>query len=389
MVLVRQGTDAFDTTLEALAAVSLPSLRGRRVLVKPNAGRAVPAGLGITTHPQVVAAVLEFAKSHSPARLCLGESPIIGVRAIESMEVAGIAAVARERGVELLDLDDGPPHEVAVPDGKILRTVKLTPRWDEFDFVISVPVMKTHMHTRVSLSLKNMKGVLWRREKVRFHQLRAPETGFVNATPLDVAIADLSTVAAPDLAVIDGTIGHEGMGPSAGTPRAVGLVVAGTDYLAADAIAARLMGFDPQAIAHLKLAAANASRTLDVEEMEVDPADYEQFAVQFVPPPEDIAIEFPNVEVSDRESCSACLSTVAVFLKRYYGELAEMLGPERKLYIAIGKGEHEPTGVTVCVGNCAEKLRDRGIYVQGCPPVASDIYARVRDSLSERSSGKR
>ncbi len=389
MTVVRQGTDAFDTTLEALEALSLPSLSGRRVLVKPNVGRAVVAGLGITTHPQVVAAVLEFVKGRNPARLSLGESPIIGVDVLEAMEVAGIAAVARERGVELLDLDDGAPREVAVPDGKILRSVKLTSRWDDFDFVISVPVMKTHMHTRVSLSLKNMKGVLWRREKVRFHQLRAPQVGVSDATPLDIAIADLSMVAAPDLAVIDGTIGHEGMGPSAGTPRPVGLVVAGTDYLAADAIAARLMGFEPQRIAHLRLAAANASRALDLEEIKVDPTNYERYAVQFAPPPEDIAIEFPNVEVSDRESCSACLSTVAMFLKRYYGELAEMVGPERKLCIAIGKGEHEPSGVTVCVGNCAEKFKDRGVYVQGCPPVASDIYARVRDSISERSGGRR
>jgi len=388
MIVVRQGTNAFDTTLEALAAVSLPSLRGRRVLVKPNVGRAVPPGLGITTHPHVVEAVLEFVKRHRPARLCLGESPIIGVKAIEAMEVAGIAAAARERNVELLDLDDGSPHEIAVRTGKILRSVKLTSRWSEFDFVISVPVMKTHMHTRVSLSLKNMKGVLWRREKVRFHQLRAPGTRLSDATPLDLAIADLSTVAAPHLAVIDGTIGHEGMGPSAGTPRPVGLVVAGTDYLAADAIAARLMGFEPQTVAHLRLAGANASRVLDVAEIEVDPDDYDRFAVQFTPPPDDIAIEFPNVEVSDRESCSACLSTVAVFLKRYYGELAEMLGPECTLCIAIGKGQHEPKGVTVCVGNCAEKFGDRGIYVRGCPPVASDIYARVRDSISQRSSKK-
>jgi len=43
----------------------------------------------------------------------------------------------------------------------------------KYDFVVTVPVMKTHMHTVVSLGLKNMKGVLWRREKVRFHQLKA------------------------------------------------------------------------------------------------------------------------------------------------------------------------------------------------------------------------
>jgi uncharacterized protein (DUF362 family) len=388
MAAVRKGPDPFCTTMEALEAISLPPLRGRRVLVKPNVGRAAPPGLGITTHPEVVAAVIEFVGKQQPARLAIGESPIIGVKAFEAMEAAGIAAVARESGVELLDLDDGPPHEVAVPNGRILESVKLTSKWKEFDFVVSVPVMKTHMHTRVSLSLKNMKGVVWRREKVRFHQLRTREEDSTDAKALDFAIADLATVAAPDLAVIDGTIGQEGMGPSAGTPKPVGIVVAGTDFLAADAVAARLMGFDPKQVAHLRLAADRAPGTLDLATMEVDPTDYMKFAVTFEPPPEDIAIEFPNVEVSDCESCSACLSTVSLFLKRYYGELAEMIGPDGRLCIAIGKGKHEPKsdGVTVFVGNCTERFREHGIHVQGCPPVASDVRRSVLDALSERHS---
>ena len=49
--------------MEALEAISLPPLEGRRVLVKPNVGRATPPGLGITTHPEVVAAVIEFVSS--------------------------------------------------------------------------------------------------------------------------------------------------------------------------------------------------------------------------------------------------------------------------------------------------------------------------------------
>jgi len=175
MVAVRKGQDPFCTTIEALEAISLPPLGGRRVLVKPNVGRATPPGLGITTHPEVVAAVIEFVAKQQPARLALGESPIIGVKAIEAMEVAGIAAVGRERGVELLDLDDGPPLEVAVPNGRILEFVKLTSKWKEFDFVVSVPVMKTHMHTRVSLSLKNMKGVV----SVSYTHLTLPTSDLV------------------------------------------------------------------------------------------------------------------------------------------------------------------------------------------------------------------
>jgi uncharacterized protein (DUF362 family) len=69
--------------------------------------------------------------------------------------------------------------------------------------------MKTHMHTRVTLSIKNMKGLLWRREKARFHQLQYDETITQGDKELDIAISDMASVLLPRLAVIDGTVGME------------------------------------------------------------------------------------------------------------------------------------------------------------------------------------
>ena len=123
------------------------------------------------------------------------------------------------------------------------------------DFIISIPVMKTHMHTQVTLSLKNMKGLLWRREKARFHQLQCDETITQGEKELDIAISEMASVLLPHLAIIDGTVGMEGMGPAYGKPKKMGVIIVGDNALSADAVATRLMGFDPESVPHLQLSA--------------------------------------------------------------------------------------------------------------------------------------
>ena len=75
------------------------------------------------------------------------------------------------------------------------------------------------MHTQVTLSLKNMKGVLWRREKARFHHLRCDEKIKKGYRELDIAISEMASVLFPQFAIIDGTVGMEGMGPAYGTTK--------------------------------------------------------------------------------------------------------------------------------------------------------------------------
>jgi uncharacterized protein (DUF362 family) len=244
------------------------------------------------------------------------------------------------------------------------------------DYIVSIPVMKTHMHTTVTLSIKNMKGVLWRREKVRLHQLHAPRQVVGNDKELDVAISDLASVLLPDLAVIDGNIGMEGLGPGIGNPRNAGLVVVSQDPVAADAVASRLMGFSPQDIPHLRLISERGMGEIDLSKLRIDPDNYLALQERFEPPPEKISFEYPDVEVHDEESCSACLSTVFLFLKRYYKELEPYFNENKKLNLAIGKGVINCPEGTVYVGNCSCILENAkgSLKVAGCPPVASQIW---------------
>ena len=147
--------------------------RGRRVLIKPNAARLASPGDGVTTHPQVVAAAIDHLKEKGARRIVIGESCIFGVNPGEAFQVTGMKEISEEKKVELLDLDQGDPMEIAIPEGKVIKKIKVPAVLKEFDFIISIPVMKTHMHTQVTLSIKNMKGLLWRREK-----------GEISSTPL-------------------------------------------------------------------------------------------------------------------------------------------------------------------------------------------------------------
>jgi uncharacterized protein (DUF362 family) len=308
--------------------------------------------------------------------VAVGESPILGVRALEAMDLCGIADAARERDVELIDLDEADPEVLELAPGAAVESVRICGRLREFEVVVSLAVMKTHMHTGVSLSLKNVKGMLYRREKVRFHQL--PGKGLPDgARPLDIAISDLLAALRPDIAVVDGWIGLEGLGPSAGVPRKLDAAAASLDPVAADAVACRLMGIDPLSVAHIRLAAEKGVGTADPGRIEVIPEDYERFASPFERSPEDLAIAFPGVVIYEAGACSACVSTAMLFLQRYRDKIKGYGLGDGKIHLALGSDVGEVPAGTIVIGNCAAIHEGRGPFAKGCPPVASRIYEAV------------
>ena len=382
IVVVRQAKDAHRAARDALAALGLPSCAGQTVLLKPNAGRDAAPGSGIVTHPDVVAGVAEFFRDAGAARVLIGESPILGVKAMDAFKAMGLDRVAKETGAQLVDLDAKKPVIVRIPGADAVRQIKVCADVLAADLVVSIPVVKTHMHTRVSLSIKNMKGTLWRHEKVRFHQL--PENGADRggAKMLDVGIADLATALMPDVALIDGTVGLEGLGPSAGTPKKLGVVVASADALAADAVAARLMGIRPSSVHHLRLAAERGLGTIDLRRVRVEPRDYGKYASHFAPPPKKLNLTFPNVVVHAGEACSACTSTLLLFLQQYHAGLADYALDDGKTHVAIGKQPCALPEGTIALGNCAaivagHRGEPKGVWVKGCPPVSSQILAAL------------
>jgi len=370
-VKVAFGRDAYLVAREAIGGIDLSPASGARVLIKPNAGRVAPAGSGTNTSPEVVAAVVD-AFREAGSRVSVGDSPIAGVGPLEALEASGIAEVVRARGVALLDLDERPSITVLLPQGRALDRIKVCADVFEHDIIVSVPVTKTHMHTGVTLSVKNMKGCLWRRSKVTLHML-PPVEGMADKS-LDVAICDLSKVLRPHLAIVDGMLGMQGLGPSAGEPRFLGAVVVGADAFAVDAVACCLMGRRAEKVPHLRLGAAEGHGIIDLSQIAVSPEDYSSHAQVFDDVPTDISLDFPNVRVLDENSCSACQSTLLMFLKRHGPGLLDYFPAERPVSIAIGKGHVAVDPGTLCLGNCTAPHRATNTFVPGCPPVVSTIH---------------
>ncbi|MDQ1257322.1 MAG: hypothetical protein QG656_1926, partial [Candidatus Hydrogenedentes bacterium] len=281
------------------------------MLLKPNAGRAVAAGRGITTHPEVIAAAIDAFRA-AGAEVAVGESPITGVKTLDAFAQCGIQAVADSRDCPLIDMDARPHVPASIPGGVAIDRLKVCPEVFEYDVVVSVPVMKMHMHTGVTLAVKNMKGCLWRRSKVDLHML--PQIPGRDEKPLDIAIADMSSVLTPHLAIIDGTIGMEGLGPSAGEPKTLDVVVVGVDPFAADAVACELMGVSARDIPHLRMGAERGCGVIDLDRIRVSPENWRDAINPFALPPTNLSLEFPNVTIFDEQSCSACQASLLLFL---------------------------------------------------------------------------
>jgi hypothetical protein len=164
------------------------------------------------------------------------------------------------------------------------------------------------------------------------------------------------------------------MGPAYGRRKKMGVIIAGNNALSADAVAARLMGFNPLAIPHLKLSAEKGLGEVRRRGMSVEPKDYLKWVIPFALPPSRLSIPYPDVMVYDEGSCSACLSTLLVFLNDYHSRLTDYHLPDGKIHMAIGKNLNSCPKGTILIGNCTSKMKRSGIFVQGCPPVASHIW---------------
>lgn len=336
----------------------------------------VPPGKGITTHPQVVAAAIDFFREFA-CTVVIAESPISGVNTMEAFEATGIAAIARERNCPLLDLDKNSPVITKIPNSRAVKNLKICKEIFEFDCIVSIPVIKTHMHTGVTLAIKNMKGCLWRRSKVLLHML--PEIKGCKEKPIDIAIAEMSTVLKPHFSIIDGTICMEGMGPSAGNPNPIDTVIAGEDPFMVDAVTCTLIGIDPTHIPHIRIGAELNKTTIDLNKINIFPSNWKDYISPFETPPTNIAIVYPNITIHDKNSCSACQSSLFLFLKQYSKKLLDYF-PSEKINIAIGKGNSNLPEKTICIGNCTFKHKTKGAYIQGCPPVSSEILSAITGS---------
>lgn len=225
-----------------------PEVRGRRVVLKPNYVEFDAEG-AINTHPRMVeAAVLAFLRLGA-AEVVVAEGAGHRRDTEYLLGASGLDAVLRERRVRFVDLNLDRVQEVALPTSfTSLGRLWLPRSVLGADLFVSMPKLKMHHWAGVTLSMKNLFGIVpgaiygW--PKNVLHQAGIPGS-----------IVDINAaLAMPRLAIVDGIVGMEGDGPIRGEARAAGVVVIGDDFPAVDATGARLMGVEPERVDHLRWA---------------------------------------------------------------------------------------------------------------------------------------
>lgn len=375
-----------------LDKLDIPDLTGKTVLLKPNVGRVVDPNQAVNTNPDAVSAVFHYLKEIFKAKYIIGDSPIINTDTREAFEQSGYSELIKEPDIQFIDLDDRPPVELDILNGKILKKIKVTGYWEEIDYIISIPVLKMHMHTGASLSFKNMKGLIYKREKVTLHHLQAPETieqlsnSKKQIKELDVAISDLAQVMQPDLVVIDASYAQEGMGPSSGNAVKMDTIIASTNFLAADILALAISQpeWTLEDVPHLQIISEtilNAPKCL--EDIQVIPENIQEFIKPLESPPATISIKYENVNLIDIDSCSACLSTIFNLLKNNKDFIDKNYTRENPLNLAVGKGvkQSDLYEDTFLIGNCTSNQRENGVFIRGCTPVESTIMKIIKENI--------
>ncbi len=246
---------------------------GQQVLLKPNLLQGQEPDRCVTTHPTVVAAVARLLIEHG-CRVVIGDSPGAGIIYSEAnlrraYSRSGFAAVAEETGAVLnYDTDSA---IVPFPEGETMKQFPIITPAVEADAIVVVSKVKTHMWTRMTGAAKNLFGLIPGLEKPVFHFRFQDEYAFGRM------LVDLNECMKPRLQVVDAVVGMEGDGPQAGSPRRIGVILAGSDYSAVDTVLARLIGMDPLEIGSTRSAAARG--LLDPEAVRTVGDAPEKFAV--------------------------------------------------------------------------------------------------------------
>jgi uncharacterized protein (DUF362 family) len=228
---------------ETLREFDLP-VRDKTVLLKPNLVGLDPLGV-MNTHPAIIAATRETFLRLGATQVLIGDGPALDrdtEAIIESVRLREFAGPLARAFVDL-NVDDV-EHVSFKTHASRLKELYLPRTAMGVDFLVSMPKLKTHHWAGVTLSLKNMFGIVpgscygWPKNILHW-------------AGIDRAILDINAAVRPDFAIVDGIIGMEGNGPIQGTPKACGLLILGDDPVAVDATCCRVMGLIPGKVKYL------------------------------------------------------------------------------------------------------------------------------------------
>lgn len=360
-ILMIHGKDHKDMTkrllTEAELAARIPDRRCR-IGIKPNLVSPTEASYGATTHPEVVAGIVEYLQERKYENLVILEGSWVGDRTAEAFRVCGYDVLAERYGVELLDTqkDSTTSCNCAGMDLQICDSALA------LDFLINVPVLKGHCQTKITCALKNMKGLIPNKEKRHFH-----------AMGLHKPIAHLNTVLHQDFIVVDNICGDLDF-EDGGNPVVMDRILAAADPVLCDSYVCHLLNYETEEVPYIKMAEGLGVGSADFRKAVFRTCNEQEHLVH-VPAKRKI-VELQDA-VEEVESCSACYGYLIPALDQlkeegFFGKL--------KTKICIGQGFRKKSG-ELGIGSCTGCFRHS---LKGCPPTEDQIYEFIKAYIEQQ-----
>lgn len=254
---------AVKRSLEPLGGMEAFVRPGQTALIQPNLLAPRPPETAVCTHPSVVAAVSRLVGEAGGIPWVGGSSAATGAyRTQATLKTSGIGDAAGRTGALVLDFDHVGGVDLPV-SGAVMRSVHIAGPVLEADVVITVPKMKTHALTLLTGAVKNHLGTVPGARKAELHRR------FPDRVDFGAALVDLYAAAPPDLAIMDAVEGMDKDGPGTGRRRRVGLIAAGADGVAADAVMCAVCGLEARWVTTLAACRAKGIGEPSVDEVEV------------------------------------------------------------------------------------------------------------------------
>lgn len=272
MVAVVRDKDPYTALKKALELIDAEKqiTHEDKVLIKPNYVVAKHPSTGVTTDPRVIEGVINFLRSIGVSNIVVGEG---GAGDTErAFDVVGIREVTKKYGIKLVNLNRDSIVSIKIPGALALHEVGVAETALKSTCIINVPKLKVHHMALVTLSMKNLMGLIL--PKSIMHNQ-------INEKIMDLAVLFQDKV---KLNIIDGLVGSE-VDEVHGSPVKMDLIIAGTNIVAVDTVATAVMGIDPSKVGYLKLAEEKGLGTANLREIEVVGEKIENVKRKFKIPP--------------------------------------------------------------------------------------------------------
>ena len=196
-----------------------------------------------TCDPHVLEGLLSTLRMKFPsASITVLENDATGVNADNIFAYLGIDHVVTRNGCKFLNVARGEWTMVDI-NGLHFKKLEIPKILTECEIFITLPKLKSHTITKVTCGLKNQMGLFRPKRKIVYHHI------------VDDLIVDCNMAMKPMVSLIDANLVMEGnFGPTYGSPRRLGLLMASRDIVAADSLCAKLFGLRPKSIGHIKKA---------------------------------------------------------------------------------------------------------------------------------------